>query len=52
MFIGREKETAEIRDFLKKDSGSMMIYGKRKVGKTTLITSVSKIHLKRMLTDW
>ena len=37
MFIGREKETAEIRDFLKKDSGSMMIYGKRKVGKTTLI---------------
>lgn len=33
MFIGREKELSEIRDFLKKDSGCIMIYGKRKVGK-------------------
>ncbi len=37
MFIGREKELQLIGDILRKDSGSMMIYGKRKIGKTTLI---------------
>ena len=42
MFIGREKELSEIRDFLKKDSGCIMIYGKRKVGKTTLINHALK----------
>lgn len=40
MFFGREKEVKELRSFLKKYSGSMMIYGKRKVGKTTLINHV------------
>ncbi len=40
MFIGREAEVAKIRAFLEKPSGSMMIYGKRKVGKTTLINHV------------
>ncbi len=40
MFIGREKELTEVRDFLKKNSGCIMIYGKRKVGKTTLINHV------------
>ena len=38
MFIGREKELAQIKSFLNEQSGCMMIYGKRKVGKTTLIT--------------
>lgn len=38
MFVGRELELKEIEDFLKRKSGCMMVYGKRKVGKTTLIT--------------
>lgn len=38
MFIGRKSELLEIQDILNKPSGSMMIYGKRKIGKTTLIT--------------
>ena len=38
MFVAREKELALIRGLLSKKSGSIMIYGKRKVGKTTLIT--------------
>lgn len=36
-FIGRERELATLRKVLKKPSASVMIYGKRKVGKTTLI---------------
>ncbi len=38
MFIGRENELKQIQNILCKSSGSMMIYGKRKIGKTTLIT--------------
>ena len=38
MFYAREKELALIGDFLRKDNGSIMIYGKCKVGKTTLLT--------------
>ena len=38
MFFAREKELGLIRGLLSKKSGSIMIYGKRKVGKTTLIT--------------
>lgn len=38
MFFAREKELALIYDLLQKKSGSAMIYGKRKVGKTTLLT--------------
>lgn len=38
MFYAREKELALIGDFLRKDNGSIMIYDKRKVGKTTLLT--------------
>ena len=38
MFIGRKKELAQIKSFLNEQSGCIMIYGKRKVGKTTLIT--------------
>ena len=37
MFIGREEELKMLSELLKKPSASAMIYGKRKVGKTTLI---------------
>ena len=39
MFVAREKELALIRGLLSKKSGSIMVYGKRKVGKTTLINA-------------
>lgn len=38
MFIAREKELKLIDGIISKPTGSVMIYGKRKVGKTTLIT--------------
>ena len=38
MFLGREKELSIIKDALTKKSASVMVYGKRKIGKTTLIT--------------
>lgn len=37
MFIGRKKELKILSAILQKSSASVMIYGKRKVGKTTLI---------------
>lgn len=37
MFIGRAKELKILNDIQQKTSASVMIYGKRKVGKTTLI---------------
>lgn len=40
MFIGREKELSELSELLNLPSASVMIYGKRKVGKTTLINKV------------
>lgn len=42
MFIARDKELALINEILNKPSGSVMVYGKRKVGKTTLITEALK----------
>ncbi len=44
MFIGREKELALIKSNLQKASSSMMIYGKRKIGKTTLIKKALEDH--------
>ncbi len=44
MFIGREKELALIKNHLDKSSFSMMIYGKRKIGKTTLIKKALEAH--------
>lgn len=38
MFIGREKELSIIKEALSKKSAGVMVYGKRKIGKTTLIT--------------
>lgn len=37
MFIGREAELNELKELLALPSASAMIYGKRKVGKTTLL---------------
>ena len=37
MFIGREKELSIIKEALSKKSAGVMVYGKRKIGKTTLI---------------
>lgn len=42
MFIGREKELAIIKKALSKNTASVMVYGKRKIGKTTLITHALK----------
>ena len=42
MFIGRKKELSEIKESLRSKSTSILIYGKRKVGKTTLILEALK----------
>ncbi|MCD7863511.1 MAG: winged helix-turn-helix transcriptional regulator [Lachnospiraceae bacterium] len=44
MFIGREDELALIQEILGQPRGSMMIYGKHKIGKTTLLTHALKAH--------
>lgn len=43
MFIGRKKELEEIKNILGKDSGAVLVYGKRKVGKTTLLKEACKL---------
>lgn len=42
MFIGRQEELKAIQAVLDKKSGSVLVYGKRKVGKTTLILEALK----------
>lgn len=42
MFIGRQEELKAIKAVLDKKSGSVLVYGKRKVGKTTLILEAIK----------
>ncbi len=37
MFIAREKELARIKDFLNDSKGALLVYGLKRVGKTTLI---------------
>ena len=41
-FIGRSNEPALLREALNKPSASVMVYGKRKVGKTTLLAQALK----------
>ena len=41
-FVGREKEISILKSVLEKPSASVMIYGKRKVGKTALLSHVLK----------
>ncbi len=42
MFIGRQEELKAIQGILERKSGSVLVYGKRKVGKTTLILEALK----------
>lgn len=42
MFIGRQKEINVLRSVLERKSASVLVYGKRKVGKTTLIGQALK----------
>lgn len=49
MFIAREKELKLLDQVLTKPTGSVMIYGKRKVGKTTLITHALKNSSDKMV---
>ena len=44
MFIGRERELASLKEFYDKDGiGMTVIYGRRRIGKSTLIAELSKI---------
>lgn len=43
MFIGRERELASLKEFYEKDGiGMTVIYGRRRIGKSTLITEFIK----------
>ena len=43
MFIGRERELASLKEFYEKDRiGMIVIYGRRRIGKSTLITEFVK----------
>ena len=43
MFIGRERELASLKEFYDKDViGMTVIYGRRRIGKSTLITKFVK----------
>lgn len=43
MFIGRERELASLKEFYDKDGiGMTVIYGRRRIGKSTLITKFVK----------
>jgi len=42
MFIGRKNELQLIKEEIKKNSSSILVYGKRKIGKTTLIKEACK----------
>lgn len=42
MFVGREKELKRINDFLS-HKGALMVYGLRRIGKTTLIKKPSRM---------
>lgn len=42
MFVGRKKELEVLYEELNKNKSSVLVYGKRKVGKTTLINEAAK----------
>lgn len=44
MFIGRERELASLKEFYDKDGiGMTVIYGRRRIGKSTLIAEFVKV---------
>lgn len=49
MFVGREEELKQLQSLLDLPSASVMIYGKRKVGKTTLIKEAMKSSADKMV---
>ena len=43
MFVGRERELASLKEFYDKDGiGLTIVYGRRRIGKSTLITEFVK----------
>ena len=46
-FIGREKETLLMQQALEQEQATILLYGKRKVGKTTLIKECRKNQSKQ-----
>ena len=48
-FIGREKEARLMQQALEKDQATILLYGKRKVGKTTLIKECLKSQPKQFI---
>ena len=49
MFVGRTQELLQITNELTKDSCAILIYGKRKVGKTTLIKKATENSAKTVI---
>ncbi len=49
MFLGRKKELEVINECLQMKSVSLMVYGKRKIGKTTLISHALKKHSDKLI---
>lgn len=49
MFVGRKNELKTIRDAIAKGKKSLLVYGKRKVGKTTLVLEASKAYDGRVI---
>ncbi len=44
MFIGRKKEIQQIHESLKTDRSSILVYGRRRIGKTSLINEALKTY--------
>ena len=42
MFIARKNELRKVKSFLSSDDNAMLVYGKRRVGKTRLIKEALK----------
>ena len=47
MFVGRKNEIKEVSDFLNSPQGLMILYGKRRIGKTALIKEVFNLRKEK-----